>query len=99
MVECKHELQDRAKTWAKTGVISVRDSALQELPAEALSTLGPVRVLDASNNCLQQLPLAISSLADHMVRLVASQNQLAHHQLPGLASLTSLRILLLDHNR
>ena len=77
----------------------MRDSGLTELPAEALSVPAPVKVLDASNNGLQQLPQAIDSLAAHLVRLLASHNHLTHHQLPGLASLTRLRVLLLDHNR
>ncbi|KAK9821058.1 hypothetical protein WJX74_007058 [Apatococcus lobatus] len=91
--------QDRAKTWAKTGVVSVRDSGLTELPAEALSVSAPVRVLDASNNCLQQLPMAASSLAGQLIRLAASHNQLDHGQLPGLATFIHLKVLLLDHNR
>lgn len=80
-------------------MVSVRDSGLTESPTEALSVPAPVRVLDASHNGLKQLPQAMNSLAAHLVRLVASHNHLTHLQLPGLASLTNLRVLLLDHTR
>ncbi|KAK9865614.1 hypothetical protein WJX84_000823 [Apatococcus fuscideae] len=91
--------QERAKVWAKTGIVSVRDSGLQELPTETLTLVAPVRVLDASNNRLEQLPESLAGISRDLRRLAASHNQLSHSCLPGLACLTSLRVLLLDHNR
>ncbi|KAK9838588.1 hypothetical protein WJX84_008864 [Apatococcus fuscideae] len=47
--------QDRAKTWAKTGVVSVRDSGLTELPAEALSVCCCL-IITGFNTIQQSLP-------------------------------------------
>lgn len=43
-------IAERAKSWAKTGIVSLRDEALDALPAEAFGVGASARVLDAGGN-------------------------------------------------
>eukprot|EP00887_Chlorella_sp_A99_P005295 scaffold1.g5295.t1 len=94
-------MQQRAAAWARTGIASVRDMRLEELPAELLSpaVASAVRVLDAGGNRLAALPAALAATTG-LQRLRLSGNVLGDG--PGLdclSALTQLTVLALDHNR
>jgi hypothetical protein len=81
-------LQDRAKTWAKTGIAVMRDTGLSELPGAVLA-LGPAcRVLNVLGNCLQSLPISISGLSN-LRTLVLSGNALTSDGIPWCGPLAS----------
>mmetsp|Transcript_4335 Transcript_4335/g.13935 ORF Transcript_4335/g.13935 Transcript_4335/m.13935 type:complete len:286 (-) Transcript_4335:385-1242(-) len=87
---------NRANTWRATGIVSLRDGNIKEIPGSALD-LGPaVKNLDAHNNAITFLPPSIGDCTK-MTRLVLSSNRLP--SLPSaLGQLTSLKILILDNN-
>lgn len=87
----------RRNNWEATGVVSFRDANVKEFPSEVQGIAASVRVVDATNNRITQLPsylVAFSSLQ----RLVLSKNALTHLP-PELGALHSLKVLLLDDNQ
>jgi len=89
---------ERERSWRATGLVSLRDGQLRELPPSLFALASGVRTLDAANNRLASLPAQFACL-DALQRLVLSGNALA--ALPPLAPALggSLKVLLLDGNR
>ena len=92
--------QEKAKVWAKTGVISARDAGLSELPDILWAVGAAARTADLSGNSLTALPAAVAMLTA-LTRLRLSHNALISEGMPwdGLAGLPQLTVLALDHNR
>ena len=91
--------QEKAKIWSKTGIISLREAKLSELPNECWDAAATSSHLDASHNNLQNLPEKFTILT-HMTRLNLGFNQLHEtSSLALIASLTQLQMLFLPHNR
>ncbi|GFR46878.1 hypothetical protein Agub_g8519 [Astrephomene gubernaculifera] len=85
-------------TWSKTGIAGLRDQGLKELPQALADIASTLRVLDASNNRLQQLPSFVATLTA-LQRLVLAGNQLTIAPPPeACANLSSLKVLVLDDN-
>lgn len=86
----------RKETWARTGMVSVRDASLKELPKEALELGTGVKVLDATNNAIGFVPASISGLGN-ITRLVLAQNRIT--TLPAeIGQLFALKVLILEAN-
>lgn len=92
-------MEARAAAWKKTGIASLRDLKLTELPAELWSCGDALRVADLGGNRLTALPPTLGSLA-RLQKLRLSLNMLTDEGMPwdALASLTQLVVLALDHN-
>ncbi|GLC43890.1 hypothetical protein PLESTB_000919800 [Pleodorina starrii] len=87
------------QTWAKTGIVGLRDQGLKELPAALAESGAALKVIDASNNRLTTLPDFLDSLSG-LQRLVLAGNLLTAALPPGAAAgLASLKILVLDDNQ
>lgn len=93
-------MRQRAEAWQKTGIASLRDLRLAQMPPELFSVAAGVRVLDAGGNALTALPPSVSALTA-LQRLRLSLNQLGDEGMlwPALAGLTQLLILAADNNR
>lgn len=95
-------LQDRARAWAATGIISLRDQQLQSVPEQLWQAqiAAKARAADLGGNRLETLPPEIGQLAS-LQRLRLSHNWLAEEGLPweALAGLSQLATLVLDSNR
>ena len=95
-------LQDRARAWAATGIISLRDQQLQIVPEQLWQAqiVAKARAADLGGNCLETLPPRIGQLAS-LQRLRLSHNWLTVEGMPwdALAGLTQLATLVLDSNR
>ena len=92
---------ERKATWSKTGVISLRDAGLSDLPADVFTDLtGALKVADASYNTLSHLPASIAHLTQ-LQSLKLTSNCLTTEGLAwaSLCSLSGLTCLLLDKNR
>jgi Leucine-rich repeat (LRR) protein len=91
-------MEARAAAWKKTGIASLRDLKLNELPAE-LWACGDLRVADLGGNRLTAVPPSLGSLA-RLQKLRLSLNALTDAGIPwdAMASLTHLVVLALDHN-
>ncbi|GAB4818031.1 hypothetical protein N2152v2_005077 [Parachlorella kessleri] len=102
----------RVEVWRKTGIASLRDLKLLQVPQEVLapSLAGCLRVLDLGGNQLAALPPALAQLSA-LQRLRLSHNALGVGVGDGgseaeqqgvwgpLMALTQLVVLNLDHNR
>lgn len=87
---------DRLTNWKATGIISLRDAGLKELPTTVSVVGEAAKVLDASNNRIHELPIFIRGLPN-LQRLVLVSNCLS--SLPAaVCDLPALKILLLDSN-
>ena len=95
-------LQDRARSWAATGIVSLRDQQLQELPEQLwrAEVVAAARVADLGGNRLRSLAPSLQQMAS-LQRLRLSHNQLEAGGLPweALAQLDHLSTLALDNNR
>ena len=93
-------MQEKAAVWAKTGIISLRDAGLAELPGSVWAVGSAARTADFGGNALTALPAGVASLTG-LSRLRLSHNALSSAGVPwdALASLQQLRLLALDHNR
>lgn len=94
-------LAERKATWAKTGVIALRDLRLDCVPDGLLDgALAGARVLDACGNRLAQLPSSLDCLTG-LTALKLSGNALTPGGIPwpALGALTNLVQLTLDGNR
>ncbi|KAG0623047.1 hypothetical protein M758_3G145100 [Ceratodon purpureus] len=91
--------ESRLKAWKLTGVVSLRDSGSQKVPAAVWSLQSAVRVLDLAGNCLSAFPSDIKGLTN-LQRLRLWGNQLKSDSIDwkSLASLSQLSVLALDHN-
>ncbi|KXZ55866.1 hypothetical protein GPECTOR_2g1417 [Gonium pectorale] len=79
------------QTWAKTGIVGLRDQGLKELPAVLAESAAVFKVIDASHNRLAQLPPWLASLAG-LQRLVLAGNLLTVALPPGAgAGLAALK--------
>ena len=91
---------ERERSWKATGLVTLRDGQLREIPPAVYALGGGAKALDASNNRLALLPPAFASLCA-LQRLALSANALsavpAACFAPGLSA--TLRVLLLDGNR
>lgn len=86
----------RRDNWRATGIVSLRDSGLKTLPGAVLEISNDIRILDASNNRLSQLPDSPFGW-QQLQRLVLADNALI--ELPAsIASMQQLRHLALDGN-
>lgn len=95
-------MQQRAAAWAKTGIASVRDLGLAELPPELFdaAVAGSIRVLDAGGCRLTALPPSMAALSGlHRLRLAGSSLREDTLDWAALASLASLSALSLDRNQ
>ena len=91
----------RENAWKSTGIVSLRDSNVREIPEKLLNAEGEfalkVRNLDAANNKLSTIPRDIGNCTN-ITRLVLSNNAL--ETLPGeIGRLVKLKILTCDDNR
>ena len=58
------QLESRAATWRKTGIVALRDLKLSDIPGEVFAAGGAIRVADCGGNKLVALPPAISQLSN-----------------------------------
>lgn len=87
--------------WRKTGILSLRDAGMHQLPGDLLPSVGAlVRTADMCGNQLTALPAGLASLTS-LMRLRLSHNLLGGPDMQWhvLSSLQQLSILSLDHNR
>lgn len=94
----KMEYSDRVTVWRKTGIASLRDLFLQDIPEE-LYSLGEIcRVLDAGGNRFEKLSPDLSSHLTKLQKLRLTGNALGvHDPWPILTQFTSLQELILDN--
>ncbi len=93
-------LQERAAVWGKTGVATLRDAGVAEVPSQLWGLGESLRAADLGGNRLTCLPPNIASLTA-LTRLRLSGNRLVSEGVPWaqLAALTQLTVLALDHNK
>ncbi|KAK9807010.1 hypothetical protein WJX72_010701 [[Myrmecia] bisecta] len=91
-------LQARSKAWAKTGIITLRDSELDSLPDEVCSIGAAARIADVGGNRVAHLPVGFTALSG-LQRLRLSHNCLTDDVFGVLTQLPQLAVLALDHNR
>ena len=89
--------------WAKTGIMSLRDAGMRELPENFLQPPGAassIRTADLGGNAFTALPASVADLTA-LMRLRLSCNALASKGVPWgeLAGLQHLCVLALDHNK
>lgn len=86
--------------WAKTGIASLRDGGLSEVPDNLWRAAASIRAADLGGNAFSCLPPDLARLTG-LTRLRLSHNALISKGIPWLqlAALTQLRVLSLDHNR
>ncbi|CAK9254916.1 unnamed protein product [Sphagnum jensenii] len=91
--------ETRVKAWKLTGIVSLRDSSLQKVPAAVWSIGLSVRVLDLGGNSLLELPLEVGSLTN-LQRLQINGNGFKDGTISwqGLSSLSQLTMLTVDNN-
>jgi hypothetical protein len=91
--------ETRVKAWKLTGIVSLRDSSLQKVPAAVWSIGLSVRVLDLGGNSLLELPLEVGSLTN-LQSLQINGNGLKDGTISwqGLSSLSQLMMLTVDNN-
>eukprot|EP00892_Ulva_mutabilis_P006871 jgi/Ulvmu1/4556/UM002_0284.1 len=90
-------LAHQQKHWAATGVVSLRDSRLKELPPGLQDLAEVVKVIDVSSNVLESLPAVLSEMLK-LERLIASGNRIssAHCQ---MSNWRKLKVMDLSGNR
>ncbi|KAG2498295.1 hypothetical protein HYH03_003556 [Edaphochlamys debaryana] len=88
------------ETWAKTGIVGLREQGIKELPAALVDCGASLRVIDASHNRITSLPSFLATLGG-LQRLVLAGNALSGCGLPpgACTGLASLKILVLDDNQ
>nr|PNR49691.1 hypothetical protein PHYPA_011587 [Physcomitrium patens] len=91
--------ESRLKAWKQTGVVSLRDSGLQEVPITVWDLQSAVRVMDVGGNCLSAFPSNVKSLTN-IQRLRLSGNQLKSDSISwqSFLLLSRLAVLAIDHN-
>ncbi|KFK24243.1 hypothetical protein AALP_AAs59973U000300 [Arabis alpina] len=91
--------KNRTDRWKATGVIALAQANLKEIPEEVWDCGSKARVLDISENFIQQVPARISSFGS-MQKLFLQGNGLSDEsiQWEGIASLKRLMLLSISHN-
>ena len=88
----------RSSTWAKTGIVALRDAGLTSLPEELWAASSHAQILDLTNNSLESLPEEMAQL-NRLQKLSLSRNRLTDVN-NGLASMfQQLQVLNLSHYR
>ncbi len=83
----------QAQTWAKTGIVGLRDAGLKELPSTLRDSAASIRVIDASNNEIRDLPAFMSDF-NGLQKLTLTRNLLVTVA-PTCCGLPALKLLLL----
>ncbi|EEF35775.1 leucine-rich repeat containing protein, putative [Ricinus communis] len=91
--------KNHLERWKVTGVIALAECNLQVIPDEVWACGILTRVLDVSNNCIQDIPTKISSLSS-MQKLILNGNGMSDEsiQWEGFTFLKHLTILSLNRN-
>ncbi len=86
--------------WRKTGVASIRDAGLAQVPSQLWDVADSLRSADLGGNHLTCLPPNVALLTG-LTRLRLSGNRLVSGGMPWtqLAALSQLNLLALDHNQ
>ncbi|CAL4925253.1 unnamed protein product [Urochloa decumbens] len=89
-----------AARWKVTGVAALHDYDLKELPEEVWYCGPSIRILDASNNCIKEIPHKISALKS-LNKLLLTANDIDDENISweGLSCLQKLLNLSLSQNR
>ncbi|CAL8464368.1 g3903 [Coccomyxa elongata] len=92
--------QERAALWCKTGVASIRDAGVGQVPSQLWDVADSLRSADLGSNHLTCLPPNVALLTG-LTRLRLSGNRLVSGGVPWtqLAALSQLNLLALDHNQ
>ncbi|XP_077216327.1 LRR/ubiquitin-like domain protein [Tasmannia lanceolata] len=92
--------KSRVERWRVTGVVALSEFHLKVIPEEVWACGPSVRVLDISNNSIQQVPAKLGSLRS-MNKLFLNANNLLDESMgwDGITSLKSLTVLSLSQNR
>ncbi|XP_078179308.1 LRR/ubiquitin-like domain protein [Carex rostrata] len=92
--------KSRAERWKITGVVTLSECQLREVPDEVWGCGSSIRALDLSTNFIQQIPLKISELKS-INKLLLTGNDLSEDSIcwEGLLSLKLLSFLSLNNNR
>ncbi|CAN6310930.1 unnamed protein product [Urochloa humidicola] len=90
----------RAERWKVTGVVALHDCDLKAVPEEVWYCGPSVRILDASNNCIKEIPHKISALKS-LNKLLLTANDIDDENISweGLSCLQKLLNLSLSQNR
>ncbi|KAF7816146.1 LRR repeats and ubiquitin-like domain-containing protein [Senna tora] len=94
----KVPVKNRLERWTATGVIALSECNLKAIPDEVWACGSSARVLDCSNNSIQNLPVKITSLAG-LEKLFLNANELDESiSWEGLTTLKHLTVLSLNQN-
>ncbi|KAF4370769.1 hypothetical protein F8388_011668 [Cannabis sativa] len=87
----------RRDLWKATGVIALSECNLQAIPDEVWAS-GNVRLLDLSNNAIEEVSFPVGSF--HVQTLLLNANKITDESLrwEGMASMRNLTLLSLNHN-
>ncbi|KAM6597449.1 hypothetical protein CsatA_007973 [Cannabis sativa] len=87
----------RRDLWKATGVIALSECNLQAIPDEVWAS-GNVRLLDLSNNAIEEVSFPAGSF--HVQTLLLNANKITDESLrwEGMASMRNLTLLSLNHN-
>lgn len=88
---------ERLQHWKSTGIVGLRDTNIKEFPDGLEKLAADVKVIDATNNKLSQLPVYLPDMV-HLQRLILSSNLIIHLP-PSIGSLSNLKVLGLDNNQ
>lgn len=91
--------KSRLERWKVTGVIALSASNLKAIPDEVWACGPSTRVVDISNNSIQDVPARIGDLSS-IQRLLLNANDLSNESISweGLISLKSLAVLYVSQN-
>lgn len=92
-------VKGRSERWKVTGVVALIQCSLKVVPEEVWECGPSVRVLDVSNNFIQEIPIKISTLKS-LNKLFLNANNLLDGSISweALSSLKSLTVLSLSQN-
>ncbi|KAG2537749.1 hypothetical protein PVAP13_9NG335700 [Panicum virgatum] len=92
--------KSRAERWKLTGVVALHDCDLKAVPEEVWDCAPSVRILDASNNCIKEIPHKIAALKS-LNKLLLTANDVDDENISweGLSCLQKLLNLSLSQNR
>lgn len=90
--------KNRWERWKTTGVIALSECNLKAIPDEVWAFEVSARVLDLSNNAIQEVPLKIGSLKIQKLYLNGNDIMDGSISWEGLASLKYLTVLSLNQN-
>ncbi|XP_028768978.1 LRR repeats and ubiquitin-like domain-containing protein At2g30105 isoform X1 [Neltuma alba] len=95
----KLPVKNRLERWTATGVIALSECNLKAIPDELWASGSYGRVLDCSNNSIQNVPVKIESLTG-LEKLFLNANELLDESISweGLTTLKHLTVLSLNQN-